>query len=268
MLLLQRDQTGKGASRESMTMYRWALMRAEPVRWFTPEEMLLGLVDVKTEDLVVGSVECLTVALRQLGAHVPEPDYYPESLRPHLHREVCKRTVREVRQRLVDGETLFVKSHAWKRLTGCVLSPSDTDKLDELYQGEQLWVSEPVKFVAEWRMYALGGIVQGVSQYGEVEDIKPGPRELDLMTDGLARLRQEQPRCAYVLDWGLLSDGTLALVEVGDAWAVGCYAGIPAHRYAECLQARWREIVQARTDLAGAHGVCLPLMRDDQGSLE
>jgi hypothetical protein len=243
MIWLQRDGLDGGrASKEAMAVYRWALLERVPVRWFEPHQLFSVELPLSPSEPVIGSVECVSAALAQLGAAVPEPDYYPACLQHHLHRQVARTTAGDVRARLLAGETLFAKSHAWKRLTGCVLCPSDVDSLSALPADEPLWVSEPVEFLAEFRAYALGDRVLGVCQYGEGEDVVLTPEQRALIDAALAHLVQACPRAAYVVDWGLLADGRLALVEVGDAWAVGLYAGLAAQAYAECLLARWREM--------------------------
>jgi len=245
MIWLQRDSSaGARASKEAMAIYRWALLERVPVRWFEPQQLLNGELPLSPSEPVIGSVECVSAALTQLGAAVPEPDYYPACLQHQLHRRVARTTASEVRARLLAGEALFAKSHAWKRLTGCVLRPSDVDSLSTLPADEPLWVSEPVEFQAEFRAYALGNRVLGVCQYGEGEDVALTPEQSAEVEAGLQVLVQACPRAAYVIDWGLLTDGRLALVEVGDAWAVGLYAGLTAEAYAECLLARWREMAQ------------------------
>lgn len=252
MLLLQRDmRESHTASRETMAAYRWAVLRGVRTQWFEATQMLNGELALSPSDLVVGSVQCVSAAMQQLGVEVPEPDYYPESLRRYLHRKVAKTTVADVRSRLAAGETLFVKSHAWKLLTGCVLTPSERDKLNGLRETEALWVSEPVTFVAEYRLYVLHDQVRAVCQYGESEDTALDVPQYEQLTDGVSCLNQTHPRAAYVIDWGMLPDGRMALVEAGDAWSIGCYPGIPADTYTACLWARWRELMSTRSFVEG-----------------
>lgn len=246
MIWLQRDDLAGGrASKEAMMVYRWALLEQEQIRWFTPAEMLDGHLPLSPADPVIGSVECVSAALRQLGVPVPEPDYYPECLKPYLHRWVERQTVGELRRRLLDGQTVFAKSHVWKRLTGQVFSPSDLDQLSSLSDTDPVWLSEPVVFEAEYRAYIVGDQVRAICQYGEAEDRMLTVDQVRTISEATARLVEATPRAARVVDWGLLPGGRVALVEVGDAWAIGCYPGVLPWDYAECLLTRWHEMVQA-----------------------
>ena len=246
MIWLQRDIIGR-APVETMAVYRWALMERRQVQWFEPSQLLTGKLALSPLNPVIGSVECVSEALRQLGAVVPEPDYYPDCLRKHLRRAVQRTTVDQARRRLQEGQALFVKSHAWKRFTGQVLGHADIGPLDSLSDTDEVWISEPVRFVSEYRAYILHGQVRGVCQYGEAEDLVLSDRTSMLIAEAAADLMESMPRAAHIVDWGLLADGRLALVEVGDAWAVGLYPGISAGDYAVCLIARWQEMVSQRS---------------------
>lgn len=46
---------------------------------------------------------------------------------------------------------------------------------------------------------------------------------------------------AYGIDFGVTKDGRTLLIEVNDAWALGCY-GLESHLYAKFLLTRWAQL--------------------------
>lgn len=46
---------------------------------------------------------------------------------------------------------------------------------------------------------------------------------------------------AYGIDFGVTKDGRTLLIEVNDAWALGCY-GLESHLYAKFLLTRWTQL--------------------------
>jgi phage terminase large subunit len=56
---------------------------------------------------------------------------------------------------------------------------------------------------------------------------------------------QPEAPVAYGIDFGVTNDGRTLLVEVNDAFALGCY-GLSAVEYAEMLEDRWLEVVSEK----------------------
>lgn len=46
---------------------------------------------------------------------------------------------------------------------------------------------------------------------------------------------------AYGIDFGVTKEGKTLLIEVNDAWTLGCY-GLEAHLYAKFLLTRWAQM--------------------------
>ena len=125
-----------------------------------------------------------------------------------------------------------------------------------------VWLSEPVKFVSEWRYYVLDGVVVGAGRYDEGPDEAPKP-DVSRVSAAASEmsLSGSLAPAAYALDFGVMDDGRTALIEANDAWALGYYQGdTPGpkvnpcearceHRtYAKMLYARWNQLCNELTD--------------------
>lgn len=203
-------------------------------------------------DVPVGSVEFVREAMRVSGIPVPPGLSYPEQLECFLYREVTRKPLREVRLEA----PIFLKPVAVKLFTGFVLRPGLTIEHYDAHDREQMQVvcglpgaaevytSEVVEFLSEWRFYVLRGSIVGQARYdADGEDDAPVPN-LSVVRDAIQRFPGP---AAYALDFGVLATGETALVEVNDGWALGLYSTcVKASTYFELLGARWRELAQAR----------------------
>ena len=112
----------------------------------------------------------------------------------------------------------------------------DTVAAGSGFQGN-VWASEVVSWIAEWRVFVLRGEVLDVRQYA-------GHWSLPIHPDWImaaVRVYKNAP-VAYAMDVGRLDDGRWALVEVNDAYDLGTY-GLEVEGYARMLSARWGELV-------------------------
>ena len=194
--------------------------------------------------LPVGTVEFVREAMRIAEIIEPPNLTYPTALQPFLLRRVWRSRISELSSRR------FVKSCSTKAFTGFVLDLDNPDSMD-IYDKEEhealkrldpsteVWVSDPVKFLSEWRYYIQGGKVVGRGRYDS------GPEELlvpdmNVVQAAVVAYRSLQP---YTLDFGVLVDGTTALVEVNDAWAIGLYErALSNGAYLRFLWERWSGI--------------------------
>jgi hypothetical protein len=67
------------------------------------------------------------------------------------------------------------------------------------------------------------------------------PPEAQVVRDAVRDYAVEAP-VAYAIDFGVTEEGRTLLVEVNDAYALGCY-GLHPTPYANMLEDRWRQIV-------------------------
>lgn len=207
-------------------------------------DMMSGTVPVEADRIAVGAVAFVRKALERLGVAVPTLDY-PDSLQPFLGRRIWKSTLGAVRDEWQpDSPPRFVKPlEVHKAFVGYVIGAyRDLIPTARLPDHLAVWVSEPVAWISEWRFHVLEGTLVGAGHYKGDPVRFPEAR---LVRDAVAAFGAEAP-AAYGLDFGVTAEGETKLVEVNDAFALGCY-GVDRLTYSRMLEARWRELVGRRS---------------------
>lgn len=216
---------------------------------------------LKNGAVPVGSVEFVRAAMGAIGVAEPHTPPYPDPLSPWLGRRVWQGTVSDA---IGSEQPVFVKPWHLKRFNGFVHDASkpeaDLDEHDAeqrrillaLDPSEAVWLSDPVAFVSEWRVYVNcdGGII-GCGRYDDGPDDAPAPDD-GAIADMLFESRRVMPH-GHTLDVGVLDNGQTVLVEVNDAWAIGLYGdSVPKTVYAKWLAQRWRTLLDAHPVLSNA----------------
>jgi len=103
---------------------------------------------------------------------------------------------------------------------------------------EEIWLSDVVDFLSEFRYYIDNGEVVGFARYDESDEegdnLIP---DLTVVKNFVAKLNKSHP---YVLDFGVLKSGETALVEYNAFYAIGLYPdAITAKKYLELLVKYW-----------------------------
>jgi len=202
-------QRNENTRKESLAISQYAIINKITCLLIdNPKDVPLGFIPV-------GSVEwCLKILNKKVI-----PDYYPEFLRQYLYREVWQTNEWPL------GKKVFIKpSDKYKRFTGFVTNGRYKGKKKGPY-----WCSEIVKFINEWRYYISNGkILTGEWYYGD-----------EINTPDAPNLNIEIPTgyCGAI-DFGMLEDGKLALVEVNHPFACGWY-GKDYKLYTEWLINGW-----------------------------
>ncbi|MFK4706178.1 hypothetical protein ABIC83_003017 [Roseateles asaccharophilus] len=201
--------------------------------------------------LPVGSVEFVREAIKVAGVIEPSSVSYPVPLDGHLGRKLDLMPLGRVRGRQ------FVKPATTKLFTGFVWDPALKDSEYSEHDLEQLtvlralppqtmvWVSPPVKFLCEHRIYVDAGVILGSARYDQDgADDAPWP-DTDVVRKAVDVLSGTQDfPVSYGLDVGVLDSGETVLVEVNDAWALGYYGNaIEPKDYLAMLTRRWMQIL-------------------------
>lgn len=204
--------------------------------WETEKYVLADEIpDLNPEHIVVGGIANVRKRLENLGMkHSATELDYPQELAKYLGRKVWPSTVGAV----VSDESswnIFIKPRQeTKKFTGkLVRSYTDFIGLDN---ETEIWCSEAVDFVTEWRCFIRYGEILDIRRYKGAWDTKP---DLSVIRNAVADFKSA-PR-AYGLDFGIDQNGTMKLVEVNDGHSLGSY-GMGAVDYAKFLSARWSEM--------------------------
>ena len=222
--------------------------RGVPVELYSAKRIQRRNLPLTTSTFIAGDMDAMHGAMRQLGIEPPEPDDYPECLRPWMHRRVWKTTLDALERQLLDGTgpPVFAKpAERRKGFTGRVFeSYHDFAGLGSTSRRQDVWCSEVVAWRSEFRVYVIGQEIVSVDHYGGDASAALDSRAVQ---DALAAYRAGgNAPSAYGIDFGVLSTGQTALIEANDGYALGAYT-IGAQPYTDLLMARWAELLsQAR----------------------
>lgn len=117
----------------------------------------------------------------------------------------------------------------------------------------ELFVSEPVRFVSEWRVFVRYRQVLGATHYLGDCTVEP---DWSIARRAISHFYSERPN-GYGMDLGVTDDGRTLLVEVNDGFALGSY-GLDDTSYALLLSARWAQLMGVDDEL---HDVTAPDVR-------
>lgn len=236
MILTQGGQLRQN-SPEALAVRQYAITHNIPVVTYeSVHEISIELL--QSCRLMEGSVESITMGLKRIGKPVPEPNYYPDVLSDFLDRQVWPSTFSQA-VLLSDSRPIFVKSKAWKVLTGCVIDPLaiPSDVPDDL----PVWISEVIPIEQEYRVYVHHNKIVYITRYDDHESDNK-PIDIGKIQRAIQLMATHYPRAAYAFDWGLTDIGQTVLVENNDAWAIGRYSPMPYDIYTEFLISRWQEM--------------------------
>jgi hypothetical protein len=196
--------------------------------------------------LPVGSVEFVRCAMQTAGIREPENLSYPEGAQRFLNR-----TIRQTKAGQVLG-IWFVKPMVTKAFTGFVYdtmaqehsySEADRESLAAFLAmpaDAPVWISEPVTFLSEWRYYVQQGKIIGSARYDATGDDNAPQPENGTVLECITATGLTTP---FAADFGVLDDGSTALVEVNDAWSLGLYGqALEPMAYLRFLYSRWQSL--------------------------
>lgn len=202
-----------------------------------PFNQEMRFADLQPENVVVGYVTGVQAALHHLGVTVPPEPNYPEVLQGFLGRKIWRSTINTVANN-PDQWNIFVKPlTASKAFTGRVVrSPKDLISCGNHRHDVDVWCSEIVEFVTEWRCFVRYGQILDVRHYAG--DWRSQP---DVAIIEAAVQQYQDAPAGYAIDFGLTRDGRTLLIEVNDGYAIGAY-GLFYIDYGKLLSARWAEM--------------------------
>jgi len=221
--------------------------RGLETRTFCYEDLEAGHLKLSRNWLVSGSVRSVLTALEQIGRPPPVIVDYPEGCAAFLGRRLSRSTLGEVRNMDWDtGSTppVFVKpAQHHKAFTGHVISVyRDLLRTVSVPADTNIWVSDVVEFVSEWRVFVLKGRVVGCRPYKGDPLIFPDPGTILEIVASL-----EGMPIAFSVDVGTVASGETRLVECNDGFALGSY-GLSSLVYTEFMLHRWVELTSDGCD--------------------
>lgn len=238
---------------------------------FYKKHFLRDRFQITKDDFISGDIDVMFHAMKRLGIKYSYNDY-PECLRPYLHRRIWESNLGEVRERLFNdlgnevelGLNWFIKpKDKLKRFTGFVCETiDDLQYCNNAGNQTKIWCSEPVTFVSEFRCYLRKKWPGFKISEGRV--LTFGSFKKDYNQDNYLKVAEFVTKLPFevtsklpsacALDFGILSTGEVALIEVNDAFSLGLYTAcngtVESYRsnYCECLIQRWEELKNGKID--------------------
>jgi len=189
---------------EAMLVKQFALMHQIPCFRYREIGDLTN-EQIQSALLIEGSVESVKGALQRLDIPAPEPQYYPAILTPFLGRQVWRDRFASALTKA--SKPLFIKSHDWKALTGEVFYPHRKDEpgITDGIHDLDVWCSDVVHFIAEWRIYVHQGAIVHAARYDDNED-EDLHLDWPLVQQAINLLQSTHPRADYSTYTKLLID--------------------------------------------------------------
>lgn len=188
-------------------------------------------------DPVVGTFTDVKVALEGWGVKLCPLDY-PDELRPFLGRKIWQSTLFTITSHTDDWHVFVKPVEEIKRFHGTVLDKSeDLIQLGGGLEDIDVWCSEKVNFISEWRLWVLEGNIVGLTHYKGRWDVFP---DTNVLKDAVAAYHHAP--AGYALDFGVTDDGRTLLVEVSDGYGLASF-GLSPCLYMKVLLARWEQLV-------------------------
>lgn len=196
------------------------------------------ITDNNPEDIIVSGIGDVRYMLDKLGKTYPTLEY-PDSIFKHeyLGRRIWKDILGSVMANK-EKMNIFIKPTAGGKIfTGTVIKEfQDFRACVGVDESTEIWCSELVDFVSEYRCFIRYGEILGVKHYKGDAFIVPSKEVLENIINDY----KDAPN-AYVIDLGVTKNGETLLVEVNEGYSVGSY-GLESIRYAKLLTTRWAEL--------------------------
>jgi ATP-grasp domain, R2K clade family 2 len=175
--------------------------------------------------------------LKKLKLEVPEHNDYPKCLEKFYGRQISESTINKTSKN-PELWNVFVKpKDKLKKFTERhIKSTFNLIDCGDRETDISIWVSEPVGFISEWRVFVRYKKILGVKSYkGDWRS------QYDYIIIEEAVNSYENAPAGYAMDFGLTKEGRLLIVEVNEGYSIGNY-GLFYIDYAKLISERWAEM--------------------------
>ncbi|MEH2239662.1 ATP-grasp domain-containing protein [Nostoc sp.] len=231
---IQKDSEGEFASINFFLAYDSFRKMGWEIISFTKGE---SFTDLKPENVVVGYIDAFYSSLKKLNITCPVEINYPQELQEFLGRKIWKSKINYIASHPEEWNIFIKPAYASKKFTGrLVRSTKDLISCGDEFEDTEVWCSEPVNFLAEWRCFV---------RYRKILDVRIYKGDwratFDYRVIEKAVEAYKSAPNGYAIDFGCTKKGETLLVEVNDGYSLGSYGLFPLD-YAKLLSARWAEI--------------------------
>lgn len=191
---------------------------------------------IAKDDVLIGFIEDTFNALDKLGLQRPKPIDYPAELEYYFSRRIMRCNINDIIN-YPDFWPVFIKPVKHKLFTGRVIKEFK-DLIGTV--DCEVYYSDPIEILSEWRVYVLDGKIAGIKNYKNNTENQIYTFDKNFAEE-IIKEYKTAPK-SYSLDIGIDEINRPFLIEVNDGFSLGNY-GIDEVTYAKMLIARYEEIV-------------------------
>lgn len=196
------------------------------------------ITDNNPEDIIVSGIGDVRYILDKLGKKYPTLEY-PESIsKPkYLGRRIWKDILGSIMSNRKKMGIFIKPTAGGKIFTGTVINDfKDFRKCVGVPENTEVWCSEVVNFISEYRCFIRYGEILDIKHYkGDCFNIPSKEVLISIISD-----YKDAPN-AYTIDLGITDKGETLLIEVNEGYSIGSY-GLESIKYAKLLATRWAQL--------------------------
>lgn len=211
---------------------------------FTNKRLIRNQIVIDNQTIVIGNHPIMLSVFKKLGIKLIN-DSYPESLRKYMHRNVWESSIKKL---LMIGNSddvmnIFVKPKSKPKLfTGFVVNSNlDLNRFEGIAKDTDLYCSSVVSWLSEYRVFVNKSKIVDIKNYDGDESLKLNMEVVENAINDFEKSTQRTD--AYGIDFGVLDNGSTAMIEWNDGFALGSY-GLQKEIYTELILTRWNEILK------------------------
>lgn len=247
-VFLQEEGQGKLSS-EISSLYQELEARKYPITLFTKKKLYRRQLPLNRQSFLAGDIPIVLSALKQLKIPEPKTNDYPASLQKFLHRKIWESSLASLESKLYQGieQPIFAKpARRRKQFSGRVFNSfHDLWYVSGVSRKEEIFCSEVVSWISEYRVYIIHSKIVGIHCYSENSNISLNET---IVLEAIRSLEEAGESVAgYSLDFGVLETGETALVEMNEGFSLGNY-GLNNKTYTDLILARWEELLSGLED--------------------
>lgn len=209
---------------------------------FTAKKLMRNQLNIDNQTLVVGDHSVISSVLKKLKIEYKN-DCYPKSLHQYLERNIW---VSSIKQLFIDSRNeqnlpVFIKPKSKTKLfTGFIIhSILDLHKLESIARNTDLYCSNIVHWISEYRVFVNQSKIVGIKNYNGNPNVS---LDLEVVKKAIIDFENsEEKTVAYGIDFGILENGKTTLIEWNDGFALGSYK-LDKETYTDLIINRWQEI--------------------------
>ena len=201
------------------------------------------VVSHQKQDVIVGGIGMVRRRLKDFNIAIVDTDY-PEILNDYYGRKIWISKVNMVNSN-PDMWPVFIKPVENKKFIGrAIFSTKDLIGCGSYYDDADVYCSEVVNFLSEYRVFI---------RYGKILDVRRYKGDFHLFPDitvieNCVNNYIDSPK-GYALDFGVTDKGKTLLIEVNNTTSLGSY-GLFYIDYAKLISARWSELTGTEDECA------------------